>query len=54
MQDETLKINYEEMLEKDNMDLEKWYESKVFSEKKKKAKVIITVLCHVVLLYIHG
>lgn len=34
MQD--LKINYEEMLEKDNnMDLEKWYESEVFSEKKK-------------------
>lgn len=54
MPDETLKINYEEMLEKDNnMDLEKWYESKVFSEKKK-AKVIITVLCHEVLLYIHG
>lgn len=35
MQEETLKINYEEMLEKDNnMDLEIWYESKAFSEKK--------------------
>lgn len=34
MQEEILKINYEEMLEKDNnMDLEKWYKSKVFSEK---------------------
>lgn len=54
MQDETLKINCEEMLEKDNnMDLEKWYESEVFSEKKK-AKVIITVPGHEVLLFIHG
>ena len=50
MQEGFLKINYEEMLEKDNMGLEEIDERFFWKEE---AKVIITVIGHEMLLYIH-
>lgn len=52
MKEGILKISDKEMLERDNMGLEEWYESQLFSEKKK-ANLVITVLCHEVPLHIH-